>query len=143
MNENMKENNDITPPAKRAARVRVRDTGFDEFDPEDAADRIDALVLEDRRNADAAMRANVAAQAGADRTAPPLNRLHPPQSFHDAVAYVAAYLVRHPSTWNLQFADGRPCFLSESLTQLRSWLDARADSESPPQFEPRGEGWSL
>lgn len=143
MNENMKENNNITPPAKRAARVRVRDTGFDEFDPEDAADRIDVLVFEGRRNAEAAMRASVDAQTGADRTAPPLNRSHPPPSFRDAVAYVAAYLERHPTTGNLQFADGRPCFLSESLAQLRKWLDAQTDSESSPQSEPRGEGWSL
>lgn len=88
-----------------------------------------------------------AAALPSPRTPRPLDWVEPPRSFPEAVAYVAAYLERHPTTWYAQFADGRVCHLSESLQLLCRWLRASPPAGAPPVpvVAPvvRGEGWSL
>lgn len=78
------------------------------------------------------------------RTPRPLDWVAAPQTFPEAVAYVAAYLERHPQTWRVQFQDGRVCHLSEALQLMQRWLRCTSSSPARPQAPiVRGEGWSL
>ncbi len=77
-----------------------------------------------------------------------LDRRIPPATFQEAVAYVAAYLVRHPGTWQLELNDGRPCHLAAALWHFNVWLRPEPGVELKPEspgeeVQPRGEGWSL
>lgn len=78
------------------------------------------------------------------RTPRPLDWVAAPRTFPEAVAYVAAYLERHPQTWYVQFQDGRVCHLSEALQLMKRWLRCTSSSPARPQAPTvRGEGWSL
>lgn len=73
----------------------------------------------------------------------PLDRSTPPTSLREAVEYVDAYFGDLTPSGFPQFADGRLCFMTESLTAFREWLGSAMPDSVPPAVQPRGEGWSL
>ncbi|MFO0838339.1 MAG: hypothetical protein U1D55_07395 [Phycisphaerae bacterium] len=140
MDHNLK--TDVKKGIRPMAR-RFRGPDYEPLDPEEFADPIDALIAKEHHS-NAQMLNNIdAAPAEAGNGALSLNRTRPPDTFRDAVLYVAAYLERHPTTGYRRLADGRPCFLAQALEQLRKWLDGAPRGAEQSPAEQRGEGWSL